>query len=58
MKLLIMQSPPFPSYLVPLGPHTFLRKSPLKHLQPVFLPHCVRPRFTLTYNRQIYVYIF
>jgi len=41
-----MQSSPFPSYLVPLGPRYISQHPILENLQLMFLPQCERPRFT------------
>ena len=46
MKLLIMQSPPIPCYLVLFRPTYLLQHPIFKDHQPVFLPECERPRLT------------
>jgi len=55
MKLFIMQSSPFPCYLVPLRSKYIPQRSILKHSQPLFLPHFERPSSTPIHkNRQNY----
>ena len=45
MKLLILQSPPIPCYLVLFSP-TYLLQHPIYDHQPLFLPECERLRLT------------
>ena len=53
--LLFMHSSPLPHHLISLSPKYLLQHSVLKHPQPMFLPHCERPSFTLVeYNRKNY----
>jgi len=52
VKLIVMQSPPLPCYLVPLKPK-YLPQLPLfEHFQPVVFPQHERPRFTPTQKWQ------
>ena len=51
--LLVMQSPPFPRYLVPPRSKYSPQHHVLKHPQTTFLPQCERPSFTpIQNNRQ------
>ena len=58
-KLLIMQSPPFPLYLIPPRSKYSPQHHILKHPQLSFLPQCQRPSFTpIQNNRQNYSSIY
>ena len=52
MKLLIIQLPLLPSYLIPLRPKYSPQHPILKHPQPAFLPQCQRPSFTSILQNQ------
>ena len=48
---------PHPRYFVPLRPKCSLQRPILKHLQPMFLPHCERPCFTPLKKRKIILFL-
>jgi hypothetical protein len=58
IKLLVMQSSPFPRYLVPITP-TYLTRLPIvEHSQTMFFSQCEVPSFTpIQNNRQNYMCI-
>ena len=59
INLLVMQSPPFPRYLVPPRSKHSPQHHILKHPQLPFLPQCQRPGFTPIHNnRQNYSSIY
>ena len=59
IKLLVMQSPSFPCYLVPPRSKYSPQHHNLKHPPFPFLPHCQRPSFTpIQNNRQNYSSIY
>jgi hypothetical protein len=47
MKLHTVQFPPVPFYLVPLRPKYLLQNPIFQNPQPIYLPQCERPSFTL-----------
>jgi hypothetical protein len=47
-----MESSPLPCYLVPLRPKYPTQHPILEHPQPMFLPQCERPNFTLIQNNR------
>ena len=59
IQLLVMQSPPFPRYLVPPWSKYSPQHHILKHPRLPFLPQCQRPSFTpIQNNRQNYSSIY
>ena len=52
IELLVMQSPPFPRYLVPPRSKYSPQHHVLKHQQLPFLPQCQRPSFTPIQNKR------
>jgi len=54
IKVLAVQSSELPHYLIPLRPKYLPQHPILEHSQPTFLPHCDRPSFIPTQNRENY----
>ena len=54
IKVLAVQSSELPHYLIPLRPKYLPQHPILEHSQPMFLPHCDRPSFIPTQNRENY----
>ena len=48
-----MQSPPIPSYLVPLKHKYLSQRRILEHPEPMLPPLCDRPSFTPTHNCKV-----